>query len=161
MANLGIRQVPTDLVEAADSFGSTGTQKLFKIELPLAKKTIFSGINQTLMLALSMVVVASMIGAPGLGRGVLAAVQDADIGKGFVNGIALVILAIIIDRLTQKMNATPNQKTDQQPEHSKYHWKAWTAIVVAIAMIGSGVAHAITTAKSQEETVKIATTPWD
>ena len=161
MANLGIRQVPTDLVEAADSFGSTGTQKLFKIELPLAKKTIFSGINQTLMLALSMVVVASMIGAPGLGRGVLAAVQDADIGKGFVNGIALVILAIIIDRLTQKMNATPNQKTDQQPEHSKYHWKSWTAIVVAIAMIGSGVAHAITTAKSKEETVKIATTPWD
>ena len=157
MANLGIRQVPNDLVEASDSFGSTGTQKLFKIELPLAKKTIFSGINQTLMLALSMVVVASMIGAPGLGRGVLAAVQDADIGKGFVNGISLVILAIVIDRLTQKIN----QKKKKKTVPSKYHWKGWTALVVALAMIGSGAVTAFTTANSQKETIRIATTPWD
>ena len=73
MTNLGIRQVPHELVEAADSYGSTGTQKLFKVELPLAKSTIMAGINQTVMLALSMVVTASMIGADGLGRNVLSA----------------------------------------------------------------------------------------
>lgn len=86
MTNLGIRQVSTELVEAADSFGSTARQKLFKLEFPLAKGTIMAGVNQTIMLALSMVVIASMIGAPGLGRGVLAAVQSAVIGKGFVSG---------------------------------------------------------------------------
>ncbi len=69
-----------------------------------------AGVNQTIMLALSMVVIASMIGAPGLGRGVLAAVQSADIGKGFVSGISLVILAIIIDRFTQKLNVSPLEK---------------------------------------------------
>lgn len=100
--NLGIRQVSEELVEAADSFGSTGSQKLFKVELPLAKSTIMAGINQTVMLALSMVVIASMIGAPGLGSQVLSSLQRAQVGTGFVSGLALVILAIIIDRLTQK-----------------------------------------------------------
>lgn len=100
--NLGIRQVSEELVEAADSFGSTGSQKLFKVELPLAKSTIMAGINQTVMLALSMVVIASMIGAPGLGSEVLSSLQRAQVGTGFVSGLALVILAIIIDRLTQK-----------------------------------------------------------
>jgi len=102
--NLGIKQVPTELIEAAESFGSTGPQKLFKVELPLAKSTIMAGINQTVMLSLSMVVIASMIGAPGLGRNVLSALQRAQIGTGFVSGLALVVLAIIIDRLTQKFN---------------------------------------------------------
>lgn len=102
--NLGIRQVPTELVEAADSYGSTGSQKLFKVELPLAKSTIMAGINQTVLLALSMVVIASMIGAPGLGRDVLSALQRAQAGNGFVAGISLVILAIIMDRLTQSLN---------------------------------------------------------
>ncbi len=102
--NLGIRQVSFELVEAADSFGSTGAQKLFKVELPLAKSTIMAGINQTVMLALSMVVIASMIGAPGLGREVLSSLQRAQVGTGFVSGLGLVVLAIIIDRLTQKLN---------------------------------------------------------
>ena len=102
--NLGIRQVSTELVEAAESFGSTGAQRLFKVELPLAKSTIMAGINQTVMLSLSMVVIASMIGAPGLGRNVLSALQRAKIGSGFVSGLALVVLAIIIDRLTQKFS---------------------------------------------------------
>lgn len=102
--NLGIRQVPTELVEASDSFGSTGWQKLFKVELPMAQSTIMAGVNQTVMLALSMVVIASMIGAPGLGRGVLSALQRAQVGNGFVSGVALVILAIIIDRFTQHLN---------------------------------------------------------
>lgn len=102
--NLGIRQVSEELVEAADAFGTTGAQKLFKVELPMAKATIMAGINQTVMLALSMVVVASMIGAPGLGNEVLSALQRAQVGVGFVAGIGIVILAIIIDRFTQHMN---------------------------------------------------------
>lgn len=102
--NLGIKQVPRELVEAADSYGSTGRQKLFKVELPLAKSTIMAGVNQTVLLSLSMVVIASMIGAPGLGREVLSALQRAQVGNGFVAGLSLVILAIIIDRLTQNFN---------------------------------------------------------
>lgn len=99
--NLGIRQVPSELVEASEAFGSTPMQKLLKVEMPMAKPTIMAGINQTVMLALSMVVVASMIGAPGLGDRVLTALQQAKVGPGFVAGVAIVILAIIIDRLTQ------------------------------------------------------------
>ncbi|MEO4054801.1 proline/glycine betaine ABC transporter permease [Solibacillus sp. CAU 1738] len=106
--NLGIRQVPKELVEAADSFGSTSTQKLFKVELPLAKPTIMAGINQTVLLSLSMVVIASMIGAPGLGREVLSALQRAQVGNGFVAGLSLVIFAIIVDRLTQSLNKKTN-----------------------------------------------------
>lgn len=107
--NLGIRQVPKELIEASDAFGSTAVQKLFKVELPMARATIMAGINQTVMLALSMVVIASMIGAPGLGRNVLSALQRAQIGPGFVAGIGIVILAIIIDRFTQSMNKKHEQ----------------------------------------------------
>jgi len=106
--NLGIRQVSEELVEASEAFGSTGTQKLFKVELPMAKATIMAGINQTVMLALSMVVIASMIGAPGLGREVLSSLQRAQVGTGFVAGIGIVILAIIIDRFTQNVNTKNN-----------------------------------------------------
>lgn len=101
--NLGIREIDEELIEASDSFGSTETQKLFDIELPLAKNTIMAGINQTVMLTLSMVVIASMIGAPGLGSNVLTAVQQADVGEGFTSGLAIVILAVIVDRLTQSL----------------------------------------------------------
>ncbi len=102
--NLGIRQVPEELVEAADSFGSTSWQKLFKVELPNAKSTIMAGANQTVLLALSMVVTASMIGAPGLGTNVLTALQRGQAGAGFVSGFALVVLAIVIDRILQSTN---------------------------------------------------------
>lgn len=108
--NLGIRQVSKELIEASESFGSTGWQKLFKVELPMAKATIMAGINQTVMLALSMVVIASMIGAPGLGREVLSSLQRAQVGTGFVAGIGIVILAIIIDRFTQNLNRSKNNK---------------------------------------------------
>lgn len=101
--NLGIREIDEELIEASDSFGSTNQQKLFKIELPLAKNTIMAGINQTVMLTLSMVVIASMIGAPGLGGNVLTALQRADVGEGFVSGLAIVILAVLVDRLTQSL----------------------------------------------------------
>ena len=101
--NLGIREIDPELIEASESFGSTGNQKLFKIELPLAKNTIMAGVNQTVMLTLSMVVIASMIGAPGLGGNVLTALQRAQVGDGFVSGLAIVILAVIVDRLTQSL----------------------------------------------------------
>ncbi|MDN5831181.1 MAG: proline/glycine betaine ABC transporter permease, partial [Tetragenococcus halophilus] len=87
LTNLGIRQVDEELKEASDSFGGTLWQKLYKLEMPLAKGSIFAGINQTIMLSLSMVVISSMIGAPGLGQGVLAAVQRSEVGNGFVYGV--------------------------------------------------------------------------
>lgn len=102
--NLGIRQVPAEIVEAADAFGSTGWQKLYKAEIPNAMSTIMAGANQTVLLSLSMVVTASMIGAPGLGTNVLTALQRGQVGAGFVSGFALVILAIIVDRVLQNTN---------------------------------------------------------
>lgn len=101
--NLGIRQVSVELVEAADAFGTTSLQKLFKVELPMASKTMMAGVNQTVMLSLSMVVIASMIGAPGLGNNVLTALERSQEGAGFVAGLSIVILAIIIDRITQNI----------------------------------------------------------
>lgn len=135
MTNLGIRQIPSELVEASDSFGGTARQKLFKLELPLAKGTIMAGINQTMMLALSMVVTASMIGAPGLGRGVLSALQQAQVGNGFVNGLALVILAIIIDRFTQKLNAPKKDRPAATDPASKTK-KKWVTIAAVAAVLG-------------------------
>lgn len=101
LTNLGIRQVPVDLVEVGEAFGSTPLQLLWKIQLPLALPTIMAGINQTMMLSLSMVVIAAMIGSGGFGQGVLAGISQMDIGKGFENGLAVVILAMILDRLSQ------------------------------------------------------------
>ena len=100
---LGIRQVPKDLIEAADAFGSSPRQKLFKVQLPMAVPTIMAGVNQTIMLALSMVVIAAMIGAGGLGGEVWRAIQRLEPGKGFTAGLAIVILAMILDRITQRI----------------------------------------------------------
>lgn len=100
---LGIRQVPDDLIEAADAFGSSSRQKLFKVQLPMAVPTIMAGVNQTIMLSLSMVVIAAMIGAGGLGGEVWKAIQRLEPGKGFESGIAIVILAMILDRITQRI----------------------------------------------------------
>lgn len=104
LTNLGIREVSTELIEASDAFGATSWQKLFKVQLPLAKNTIMQGVNQTIMLALSMVVIASMIGAEGLGTEVYRAIGRNQAGQGFAAGIAIVILAIILDRMIQVMN---------------------------------------------------------
>lgn len=111
MTNLGIRQVPADLIEAADSYGSTSWQKLFKVQLPLAKSTLMAGVNQSMMLSLSMVVIASMIGAMGLGNKVYFAVGRNDAGGGFAAGLAIVILAIILDRITQAINRSKIPKS--------------------------------------------------
>ncbi len=103
LTNLGIRSVPKEIIEAAQSLGSTSKQLLVKIQLPIALKSIFAGINQTIMLALSMVVIASMIGAGGLGSDVRRALSRVDTSLGFEAGISIVILAIIIDRVTQSL----------------------------------------------------------
>lgn len=105
LTNLGIRQVDKEVLEAAKSFGSTSFQILWKIELPLAVPTIMAGVNQTIMLALSMVVIASMIGAGGLGGVVLKGITQLKIGLGFEGGLGVVILAIILDRITQSINS--------------------------------------------------------
>ena len=101
LTNLGIRQVPKDLVEAGLAFGCTSWQLLRKVQLPAARPSIMAGVNQTIMLALSMVVIASMIGAGGLGDTVLRGIQRLDVGLGFEGGLGVVILAIILDRITQ------------------------------------------------------------
>lgn len=101
LTNLGIRQVSEEAVEAAQSFGSTPRQLLFKVELPMALPTILAGINQTVLLALSMVVIAALIGAGGLGKPVVEGIQQLRIGIGFEGGLAIVILAIFLDRVTQ------------------------------------------------------------
>ncbi|MCJ8008057.1 ABC transporter permease [Lederbergia wuyishanensis] len=101
LTSLGIRQVPEDLIEATEAFGSTTGQKLMKVQIPLAMPTIMAGINQSIMLALSMVVIASMVGAPGLGEEVYRAVTQLKTGVGVEAGLAIVIVAIILDRITQ------------------------------------------------------------
>ena len=100
---LGIKQVPADLIEASESFGASPRQMLFKVQLPLAMPTIMAGVNQTLMLALSMVVIASMIAVGGLGQMVLRGIGRLDMGLATVGGVGIVILAIILDRLTQSV----------------------------------------------------------
>ncbi|WP_213974145.1 ABC transporter permease [Tepidanaerobacter acetatoxydans] len=101
LTTLAIRQVPKEMREAAYAFGSSRWQALAKVELPQAMPTIMAGINQTTMMAMSMVVISSMIGAKGLGENVLIAINRTDIAMGFNAGISIVFLAIIIDRLTQ------------------------------------------------------------
>jgi glycine betaine/proline transport system permease protein len=106
---LGIQQVPADIIEATEAFGSTTSQRLLKVQLPLAMPTIMAGINQSIMLALSMVVIASMVGAPGLGADVYRAVTQIQIGKGFEAGLSIVVIAIILDRITQNIGKSKKQ----------------------------------------------------
>jgi glycine betaine/proline transport system permease protein len=101
LTNLGIRQVSREQVEAGQAFGCTDRQLLFKVQLPLAMPSIMAGVNQTIMLALSMVVIASMIGAGGLGNTVLTGIQRLNVGLGFEGGLGVVLLAILLDRITQ------------------------------------------------------------
>lgn len=100
LTNIGIRGVPAEVVEAGQSFGSSKSQLLLKVQIPQAMPTIMAGVNQTTMMALAMVVVASMVGAKSLGQQVLISINQLDIATGFEAGISIVFLAIIIDRLT-------------------------------------------------------------
>ncbi|WP_372753119.1 ABC transporter permease [Labilibaculum sp.] len=110
LTNLGIRNVPKEVVEAAYSFGSTPRQVLYKVQIPLAKSSILAGVNQVIMLSLSMVVIASMVGAAGLGEKVYTGILKADIGLGFEAGLGIVILAIILDRISQFLGGTQNKE---------------------------------------------------
>ncbi len=101
LTNLGIRQVETQYIEAAVAFGSRPREILWKVQVPLALPTIMAGINQTIMLSLSMVVIAAIIGAGGLGLEVYAGLERLNIGQAFVGGIAIVLLAMVLDRVTQ------------------------------------------------------------
>lgn len=101
MTNLGIRLVDKDVLEAADAFGSSAWQKLRNVQLPLALPTIMAGINQTIMMALAMVVIASMIGVQGLGQPVLKAIANQYFTLGIFNGLAIVAIAIVFDRVSQ------------------------------------------------------------
>ncbi|PKH21923.1 proline/glycine betaine ABC transporter permease ProW [Enterobacterales bacterium CwR94] len=114
---LGIKQVPADLIEASESFGASPRQMLFKVQLPLAMPTIMAGVNQTLMLALSMVVIASMIAVGGLGQMVLRGIGRLDMGLASVGGVGIVILAIILDRLTQSLGRDSRSRGSRKWYH--------------------------------------------
>ena len=112
LTNLGIRLVSPELVEAARAFGTTPTQLLIKIQLPLARPTIMAGVNQTIMMALAMVVVAALVGAGGLGGEVYAGISQLEFGRGFMGGFGIVVLAVIIDRIVQGMAKDPRMQRD-------------------------------------------------
>ena len=109
LTNLGIRQVNKEQVEAGIAFGCTPRQLLLKVQIPGAMPSIMAGVNQTIMMALSMVIIASMVGAGGLGNDVLASIQRLDIGLGFESGLSVVLLAIILDRITESFGARSAQ----------------------------------------------------
>ncbi|MGP7818632.1 ABC transporter permease [Niallia sp. 01092] len=112
---LGLQQVPEATIEAAEAFGASEWQKLIKVQLPLALPMIMSGVNQVIMLSLSMVVISSMVGAGGLGAEILRSISMLDVGLGFIGGISIVIIAIILDRMT--ILGTDKNKTSNQPNH--------------------------------------------
>ncbi|WP_453994144.1 glycine betaine ABC transporter substrate-binding protein [Bacillus nitroreducens] len=139
MTNLGIQRVPTDLIEAANAFGTTTSQKLFKVQLPLAAPTIMAGVNQSIMLALSMVVTASLVGAPGLGADVYRAVSQIDVGQGFEAGLSIVFIAIILDRITQNL---------RKPAYGHAIKPKIVFSIFAILVIGTAIFVAITENKA-------------
>jgi glycine betaine/proline transport system permease protein len=107
LTSLGIRHVNREIVEAGQAFGCTSWQLLYKVQFPNALPSIMQGVNQTIMMALSMVIIASMVGAGGLGNDVLASIQRLDIGLGFESGLSVVLLAIILDRITESFGRSP------------------------------------------------------
>ncbi|WP_414441119.1 choline ABC transporter permease subunit [Burkholderia sp. 22PA0106] len=107
LTSLGIRHVNREIVEAGQAFGCTPWQLLYKVQIPNALPSIMQGVNQTIMMALSMVIIASMVGAGGLGNDVLASIQRLDIGLGFESGLSVVLLAIVLDRITESFGRAP------------------------------------------------------
>ena len=114
LTNLGIRQVDSSVIEAARAFGSTPNQLLFKVQIPLAMPTVMAGLNQTIMMALAMVVIAALIGAKGLGVEVFNGIARLDVGRGLIGGIGIVVLAIILDRITQGYARSQRAKSAQK-----------------------------------------------
>ncbi len=111
LTNLGIRQVDSSVIEAGRAFGATSWQLLRKVQIPLAMPTVLAGLNQTIMMALAMVVIASMIGAKGLGTEVLNGIARLEVGRGFIAGISIVFMAIILDRLSQGLARKQPRRT--------------------------------------------------
>ncbi len=109
LTSLGLRQVHPELIEAAVAFGATNGQVLRKVQIPLALPTIMAGLNQTIMMALSMVVIAALIGAGGLGAPVVLGLNTLDIGRATIGGLAIVLMAIILDRITQSMGTAKKE----------------------------------------------------
>ncbi|WP_432010113.1 ABC transporter permease/substrate binding protein [Streptomyces cucumeris] len=152
MTELGIRQVDAELVEAADAFGTHPRRTLLRVQLPLALPTIMAGINQVIMLALSMVVIAGMVGAAGLGATVFQAISSVDVSMGFEGGIAVVILAMYLDRMTSALNqrVSPLARRALAKERAKglkgakvLHWRPATSVamvgVVILALVAGGM----------------------
>jgi glycine betaine/proline transport system permease protein len=108
LTNLGIRLVDKEVIEAADAFGMTDRQKLFGVQIPLALPNIMAGVNQTIMMSLAMVVIASLVSAPGLGVLVLRGIRNLELGVGLVSGLGIVLLAVILDRVTKAALARIN-----------------------------------------------------
>ncbi|MEH7122411.1 glycine betaine ABC transporter substrate-binding protein [Bacillus sp. JJ1773] len=142
MTNLGIQEVPEDLIEASDAFGSTPSQKLFKVQLPLATPTIMAGVNQSIMLALSMVVTASLVGAPGLGADVYRAVSQINVGQGFEAGLSIVIIAIILDRISQNL---------RKPAYENIISKKVILSILAILLVGTALVLSFTKSTAEDE----------
>lgn len=128
LTSLGIRQVNASVVEAARAFGASPTQILFKVELPLAMRTIMAGLNQTIMLGLSMVVIASMIAVKGFGNEVLRAMGRLDAGKAIVGGLGIVILAVVLDRITQGIAQSGR-------ERGQRHWWQTGPVGAAVRLV--------------------------
>jgi glycine betaine/proline transport system substrate-binding protein len=152
MTELGIRQVDEELVEAADAFGTAPRRTLLSVQLPLALPTIMAGVNQTIMLALSMVVIAGMVGGGGLGATVFEAISSVDVALGFEGGIAVVILAMYLDRMTSALNqrvsplgrrALARQAAKAVNGLKVLHWRPTTSVamvgVVALALVAGGL----------------------
>jgi glycine betaine/proline transport system permease protein len=133
ITSLGIRGVGKETVEAAVSLGSTRWQVLTKVQVPLARRTIGIGINQTIMMALSMVVIAGLIGAPGLGRNILQALSKVDVGSAFDAGLAIVILAIVLDRLTDRAGEWMDPRSHREDEDQKRRRLLYGATFAAVA----------------------------
>ena len=129
----GIREVSTTTVEAATSLGSTAGQRLRKVQLPMARKTIVLGINQTTMAALSMVTIAALIGAPGLGETVLVAVEKLNVGEAFNAGIAIVIMAIVLDRMTTA--ASERSEKARRSGAIEKKLRRWITIAASLAVV--------------------------
>ncbi len=150
MTELGIRQVDEELVEAADAFGTSPRNTLLRVQMPLALPTIMAGINQVIMLALSMVVISGMVGGGGLGSSVFTAISEVNIGLGFEGGISVVILAMYLDRMTSALGTrvSPLGRRASAKANSLHSAKIWsyrpnTAVamvgVVALALVAGGL----------------------
>jgi glycine betaine/proline transport system permease protein len=124
LTNLGIRQVPAQAVEAAFAFGSTPWQVLVEVQFPLALRTIMAGVNQTVLLAMSMVVIAALIGGGGLGGEVFRGLQRLDVGQGIVGSVGIVMLAIILDRMTQALGQAKSNQANGQVQR-----RLWAAVM--------------------------------